>query len=315
MILMERLRNSLIDFRRAILILLVVLVHVVHFGDLHPDTKDAILAFMMPAFLVITGYLVNVDKPVRKFLLYLLKIALPYTIMVSGYMLLSMYLPVRDGIESFDIHTLCRVLFVTSIGPYWFFRVMIICGCCYYLVFHLCQSLFDRNTRYMLLASALLAISLFTPVLDVKAAAYYFIGVGIRVYVRDFERICVGSLWSFIPFLVLLSRQECRGWETLYVLACVMCFFSFTTVLAKYPKGKVRGILLYIGKNTLPIYIFHPVFTMLAKFALPMFQFDVTGYLHALFTIAMSVAGSLGIAYVMDKTHISYIFAYRKLLR
>lgn len=113
-------RNTLIDFQRAILIILVILVHIVHFGDLHPDVKSSILAFMMPTFLVITGYLVNVHKTIKKFLHYLLKIALPYTIMVLGYMLVSLYLPVRDGITSFDVHTVCRVLFVTSIGPYWF---------------------------------------------------------------------------------------------------------------------------------------------------------------------------------------------------
>lgn len=312
---MERSRNTLIDFQRAILIVLVILVHIVHFGDLHPDTKDSILAFMMPAFLVITGYLVNVNKPIKKFLFYILKLMLPYTIMASGYMLVSMYLPVRDGIDSFDVNTLCRVLFVTSIGPYWFFRVMIICGSCYYLVFHLCQFLIDTNKKYILLGSVLLIISFFTPILDVKAAIYYYIGIGIRLYIKDFEKICIGSFWAFVPFLIMLSRDECRNWESFFVIACVTCFFSITTELAKYPKGKVRNILLYIGRNTLPIYIFHPVFTMLAKFTLPLFRFDPTGYAHAIFTIVLCVTGSLGIAYAMDKTHISYIFAYRKLLR
>lgn len=156
-------RNTLIDFQRAILIILVILVHIVHFGDLHPDVKSSILAFMMPTFLVITGYLVNVHKTIKKFLHYLLKIALPYTIMVLGYMLVSLYLPVRDGITSFDVHTVCRVLFVTSIGPYWFFRVMIICGICYYLVFRCFQSSFSTNTKYILLGTLLLVVSLLPP--------------------------------------------------------------------------------------------------------------------------------------------------------
>jgi len=159
-------RNTLIDFQRAILIILVILVHIVHFGDLHPDVKSSILAFMMPTFLVITGYLVNVHKTIKKFLHYLLKIALPYTIMVLGYMLVSLYLPVRDGITSFDVHTVCRVLFVTSIGPYWFFRVMIICGICYYLVFRCFQSSFSTNTKYILLGTLLLVVSLLPPSLS-----------------------------------------------------------------------------------------------------------------------------------------------------
>lgn len=51
-----------INFSRAVLILLVVLVHIVHFGTTYPAVKEAILAFMMPAFLFITGYLANVDN-------------------------------------------------------------------------------------------------------------------------------------------------------------------------------------------------------------------------------------------------------------
>ncbi|WP_341460927.1 acyltransferase family protein, partial [Prevotella histicola] len=54
-------RNIDIDCFRAVLISLVILVHVVNFGNLYPLLKNSILAFIMPAFLVITGYLVDVD--------------------------------------------------------------------------------------------------------------------------------------------------------------------------------------------------------------------------------------------------------------
>lgn len=247
---------------------------------------------------------------------YLLKIALPYTIMVLGYMLVSLYLPVRDGITSFDVHTVCRVLFVTSIGPYWFFRVMIICGICYYLVFRCFQSSFSTNTKYILLGTILLVVSLLPPhVISIKSAFYYYLGVGIKIYLWDINKICVGSFWALIPFAVMLSQEDWRDWSTFFVLACVMCYFSVSTQLAKYPKGKSKKALLYIGRNTLPIYIFHPIFTMLSKYTLPFFQYDPSGVLHAVFTIFISVGGSLGIAYFMDKTHFSWMFAYRKMLR
>lgn len=308
-------RNLLIDFQRAILITLVILVHVVHFGKIHPNIKESILTFMMPSFLVITGYLVNIDKPLKKFLLYILKIALPYTIMVMGYMILSLYLPVQDGIKSFDVNTVCNVLFVTSIGPYWFFRIMIICGICYYLIFHNRLSFLNLQAKYILLGSAFLAISLFTPIMTAKCAFYYFIGVGIRLYVKDFSKICIGTFWAFIPLMIMLSQKGWRNWATIFVIASVFCFFSISTQLATYPKGKLKEYILYIGRNTLPIYIFHPIFTMLAKFALPAFQFDSTGCLHAVFTIVLGFVGSLGIAWCMDKTRLSYIFGYKKILR
>ena len=110
--------NKDLDFFRAILIGLVILIHIVNFGNIYPDIKNAILAFFMPAFLVITGYLVNIEKTLRQFALYLWKIWLPYMLLVLGFAGLSLYLPVRDGITSFDVPTVLNVLFVKSIGPY-----------------------------------------------------------------------------------------------------------------------------------------------------------------------------------------------------
>lgn len=152
-------------------------------------------------------------------------------------------------------------------------------------------------------------------VISIKSAFYYYLGAGIKIYLGDINKICVGSFWALIPFAVMLSQEDWRDWSTFFVLACVMCYFSVSTQLAKYPKGKSKKALLYIGRNTLPIYIFHPIFTMLSKYTLPFFQYDPSGVLHAVFTIFISVGGSLGIAYFMDKTHFSWMFAYRKMLR
>ena len=73
-----------IDFQRALLLSPVLLVPIVNFGNIHPDVKSGVLSFLMPTFLLVTGYLLNVDKPVRKFAIYLLRILLPYVIMVTG---------------------------------------------------------------------------------------------------------------------------------------------------------------------------------------------------------------------------------------
>ena len=63
--------NNEIDFFRTILIGLVILVHIVNFGNIYPSIKEAILAFIMPTFLVITGYLVNINKSVKDYVLYI----------------------------------------------------------------------------------------------------------------------------------------------------------------------------------------------------------------------------------------------------
>ena len=55
-------RNTDLDFIRAILIILMILIHIVSFGNAYPHLKAGILSFMMPTFLIITGYLVNIGK-------------------------------------------------------------------------------------------------------------------------------------------------------------------------------------------------------------------------------------------------------------
>jgi len=306
--------DGTIDFVRAVLITLVILIHIVNFGNLYPDVKGAILSFLMPTFLVITGYLVNIDKPVKAFGIYLLKIFLPYSIMVIGYSILSLYLPVRDGISEFNLYTMSRVLFITSIGPYWFFHVMIVCGILYYLSFHLFRK-FSLVARLSIFALFLLITARYTPFLSIKSAAYYFIGVVIRLYYQEFSKCYKRSFWPILPFILIITNKEFRDWGTLSVLVSAICFISFTAKTSEFCKGRTLKIAEYIGRNTFPIYVFHPIFTMAAKFLLPLFIFDNTGLLHTVTTVTLGLMGCLIIGFMMDRVHLSYVFGRKQIMR
>lgn len=128
-------RNTDIDWIRAILIILMILIHIVSFGNAYPQLKAGILSFMMPTFLIITGYLVNIEKSSKEMGRYLMCLALPYVIMVTSFSVLSYFMPVRDGITELSLSQICEKIFVTSIGPYWFIQTMIICGILYYVSF------------------------------------------------------------------------------------------------------------------------------------------------------------------------------------
>ena len=300
--------NETIDITRCLLIALMVFVHVVNFGDRNPGVKYAILSFMMPTFLVITGYLVNVRKSVGVFLNYLLQLFLPYVIMVSGYMVMSLYLPVRDGITTLDAATVCRVLFVTSIGPYWFLRVMMVCGLCYYLVYRLLNSQ-PVVVRFCMLAALLIVLSVYTPLMSIRCAAYYLTGIGIRHFLNDFDRVCLYAWWPAIPLLLILMQTEWYDWGSLSTMANVFCFLSVASWIGTRVRGQWRNAMVYIGRNTLPIYLFHPIFTMASKWLLPCFRFEPSGTLHALFTVALAIAR------MMDATRLSWLFGKARILR
>lgn len=83
-------------------------------------------------------------------------------ILVIGYAILSLFLPVRDGIKTFDMPTILNILFIKSIGPYWFLHVMIVCGIVYYLAFHIFNKL-SITAKYSIFATVLIAVTLLTP--------------------------------------------------------------------------------------------------------------------------------------------------------
>lgn len=323
-------RNTDIDWIRAILIILMILIHIVSFGNAYPQLKAGILSFMMPTFLIITGYLVNIEKSSKEMGRYLMCLALPYVIMVTGFSVLSYFMPVRDGITELSLSQICEKIFVTSIGPYWFIQTMIICGILYYVSFKgaiwgtLRQGKTTMSTTTSLFIFAtLLLLQSKTPALSPSAATYYFIGAVLRQCHIGFDRIFRPSPVALLLWLLLLGMEEWYDWGTLaIVFSCWCCISSLMWIhsLINHLQDnacvrKTEATLLYIGRNTLPIYLFHPIFTMAAKFYHPLFSWDRSEICFALVTIFTAIAGSIGIAKMMEKTHLAYIFGKGKMLR
>ena len=323
-------RNTDIDWIRAILIILMILIHIVSFGNTYPQLKAGILSFMMPTFLIITGYLVNIEKSPKEMGRYLMCLALPYVIMVTGFSVLSYFMPVRDGITELSLSQICEKIFVTSIGPYWFIQTMIICGILYYVSFKGAiwgtlrqgKTTMSTTTNLFIFATLLLLLSK-TPALSPSAATYYFIGAVLRQCHIRFDRIFRPSPVALLLWINLLGLEEWYDWGTLaIVFSCWCCISSLMWIHSPIKRlqdnasvRKTEDTLLYIGRNTLPIYLFHPIFTMAAKFYHPLFSWDRSEICFALVTIFIAIAGSIGIAKIMEKTHLAYLFGKGKMLR
>lgn len=323
-------RNTDIDWIRAILIILMILIHIVSFGNTYPQLKAGILSFMMPTFLIITGYLVNIEKSPKEMGRYLMCLALPYVIMVTGFSVLSYFMPVRDGITELSLSQICEKIFVTSIGPYWFIQTMIICGILYYVSFNGAtwgtlrqgKTTMSTTTSLFIFATLLLLLSK-APALSPSAATYYFIGAVLRQCHIGFDRIFRPSPVALLLWINLLGLEEWYDWGTLaIVFSCWCCISSLMWIHSLIKRlqdnasvRKTEDTLLYIGRNTLPIYLFHPIFTMAAKFYHSLFSWDRSEICFALVTIFIAIAGSIGIAKIMEKTHLAYLFGKGKMLR
>lgn len=304
-----------INFVRTVLILLVILVHIVHFGALYPAVKEGILGFMMPSFLVVTGYLVNVEKSVKEFLLYLFRTFVPYLVMVLGFSVLSFYLPVRDGITEISAAVLLEKVFLTSIGPYWFLYVMIGCGICYYLSFRILPIGKNTFVRLLVFAALLYLVSLVLPLMAVKIVMYYFFGAALRQFKFAYNKFDNSGWIEGIFFFLFLFFTDNRDWGSIVIVLTVSSFLVFSNWLYRFLPSRFTRFTDWMGMNTLPIYLFHPVFTMLGKYYHPLFAWEKSELLYTFVTLALSVAGSLAIAYFLDRTHLTTLFARKKFFR
>ena len=305
-----------INFARALLILMVVLIHIVHFGELYPETKSIILSFMMPSFLLITGYLTNIEKTPCAFCGYILRIAVPYVVMVSSFSLLSYYLPVRDRITELSVSQFAERIFVSSIGPYWFFYVMLVCSAVFYISFKYIPFLGNNLfARFAVFGFLLTVLSFVLPILSIQTVVYYFIGTILRQTRCDYSAVFRPTPYAILPFIALIIFGRHRDWADIAVFASVFCFLSFSSWCFCKLGTRAKSAFSNLGMNTLPIFLFHPIFTLSSKYYLRFFTWDSTGFSFIIITIFFSMFGSLLIARVLDATNLSCIFARKKFLR
>ena len=109
-------RVAELDFLKCVFILLMIAFHLVYIGDKYPYAKTLVYTFHMPAFLIISGYLMNVEKKARSFLRMIFWIFVPYAVMESGYVVMSSVLPVRGGVDVLGWDVWLEKLFMRYTG-------------------------------------------------------------------------------------------------------------------------------------------------------------------------------------------------------
>lgn len=92
-------RIAELDFFKSLFILLMITFHLAYIGDGYPYLKSFVYTFHMPGFLIISGYLMKVNKSMRSYGKTVLWLAVPYVVMETGYVLMASVLPIRDHVE------------------------------------------------------------------------------------------------------------------------------------------------------------------------------------------------------------------------
>lgn len=84
-------------------------------------------------------------------------------------------------------------------------------------------------------------------------------------------------------------------------------YTALSIMLAVFPyvKGKARTVSLVLGRNSLTLYIFSPIFTICCKVMVPWLSFDPTRMIYLILSLVVCVCGSLAICRLLDMLHLS----------
>lgn len=302
-----------IDYLKCIFITLMIIFHLVYIGDKYPYAKQVVYTFHMSAFLIISGYLANNRKDARSFVRKFLWIFIPYACMETGYTVMSHFLPVREKVDAITPALLLDKMFLHPMGPYWYLHTLILCSLVYYATFRLTR--LSVVSRLLVAGVCLFALSYWGGVMNFSNALYFLIGMAASQSGLRFTQLFRGTPLAIVPLVLLCCFPDNLDRGTLAGVAITWLSVSLLLAAYSYLPAQAKRISSFIGRNTLVILLFSPIFTILSKAFLPIFAFDPTGMLFLAAATVFTLTGSLGVAWTMDKMHASrFFFGKRSIL-
>ena len=301
-----------IDFMKCVCILLMVVFHIIYIGDTYPTAKLFVYTFHMPVFLIISGWLTTVGKSPRDFVRHVWWIFVPYAVMEVAYASAATMMPVREAVGELSLGMLVGCVFVSPVGPYWYLHTLIVCLLVTDGVARVRAFAARGGSRWRfgllteLIVSGVLLGAVGQRLFGGSFAAnsmYFLAGFALRRCGISFTSVFRPSWLAPMAVAVIVAVGGEAVMDRAVTGGVMIVGLMMSTMAAVYglTAGRLRAAALYIGRNTLVILLFSPIFTALAKLWQPWFvTVDRTGMTFMLVTLTVAVAGSLGIARLMD---------------
>lgn len=310
-------RLAELDFMKCVFILLMVVFHLTFVSETFPFAKAMVYTFHMPGFLLISGYLMNVEKPARRFFSMILWLLVPYIVMESGYIVMASVLPINEHIDRLTLDAYLYHLLIKPLGPYWYLQTMVLCGVLHYLT----ARLMGTHHLVRLLSCAVACYGMaWLGIISFHNALYFFAGAAIRMYRMDIKEVFHPHILSFVLLALLLVDWNNLNAGTAGGMAIVYFVMNVLMLVHTRLPQRVLDSLHWIGRNTMPIFLFSPIFTALCKplrSIMPdILPLSLQAMLFIVVSLPLCLVGSILIAKVMEITATSLIlFGRRGVLR
>ena len=304
-----------LDFLKCIFILLMITFHLAYIGDTYPYLKQVVYTFHIPAFFIISGYVMHIDKPFSAFLRSVLWLIVPYIIMESGYVIMASVLPIREHINNLTFDVFINKLFVKPIGPYWYLHSLVICSIVYYLSFLGFKKQRNITSRIVVSSIVLGFLSVYCELISLSSVFYFFIGVSVKQSSVDFLSFFKSSWMAVIGFVILTVNPN--NLDRFKIGGVLITYLSICSLLAIYKvlPHFISSFFNYIGRHTLVLLLFSPLFTILVKPLAGILSFDSSGLLFISLALIVTVCGCLLIGALTDYLCISrFIFGKERII-
>lgn len=297
-----------LDFLKCVFILLMIVFHLVYIGDKYTYAKDLVYTFHIPAFLLISGYLMRVEKPLSGFLHSMFWVFIPYLVMETGYVFMSSILPVRDKVDSFTWSLWFEKVVFSPMGPYWYLHTLLVCGMGYYVVARLMKGVTKVYPMLVALSLVFVGLSYGLGLVAPSSAFYFMAGAAIKESGTDFLAFFKGSCWSLLPFVLLAAYPE--NLDRFTLPGILITYLAISIVLSVYTflPAFMKKIGCYIGQHSLLLLVFSPLFTISVKPLVKAFSFDETGMIFLSVSLLVTIIGCFTITKIMDKLRLSRYF-------
>lgn len=307
-------RDEAVDFAKGALIILMVAFHLPDFvAKLPSAANDIVYAFHMPGFLVLSGFFTTVAHTRERLTRLIRTIAIPYILLETLYLigigLAGEVLRANNSVE-FSFSNILNHVCCAPVGTYWYLHTLFICSATYIL---LCSCRIIKRLHALIVSSIICyLLSQIIGGLEWGNCMYFFIGAFFRLVTADIKQIIFPSLLSGVGFMIMCFATEEYNKYSLAGLFFTLTALSFLISVAEPTAKSISSTISLIGRNSLSIVLFSPIFIIPSKFYRDIFDFDPTGCLFGLVSLVMVVALCLFASKLLDEAGISrYIFGRR----
>lgn len=302
-----------LDYLKGILILLMVLFHLEPINEVYPVLNKFVYTFHMPGFLIISGFLTNINKSKIEFFKSVLQLLIPYLIFESLYIVMlsffSSILSTSNKLSSISFFDYLNFICRSPSGTYWYLHTLIICMIMYYLVYQIMRL---RNFSAFAVLIALLYVMVILTNISFSNIVYFLIGVILSRSGNSFKSIIQPSFWSLIPLILFYFSIENLNGNALPGVMITILMLSVLLGMFDYSSDMVKKQFVYLGRNSLSIVVFSPIFTVSTRYFSPYFAFDHTAILFGIFSLVFVIGGCLVSMKIIDYMRVSRLIFCKK---